>query len=283
MIQEFIQYFTTPCPRHLREMGFLSELIGIQSRYRRCRKEWESHLVESKNFITSCLKQTSGVKKVVVFGSGWLLDVPVDFLDQHSIEVYLVDLIHPRAIHNMVRKKPNFHWVTLDVAGINEPLYKLSKKRDLDGDDLKKELNLLCQKSWSSVTAAVNRLECHYAISVGLLSQLGFLPGEFIQKKFREDDPGQLDAIRVDLKKWMTRMHLNLLNQFSGACFTTDIESLVMDRSNRVVENHSLVDRALLPAPQREWEWLLEPYGEVAKDCSTIRKVGGFVLGGKNS
>ncbi len=80
MLAEWFRHLTTPCPRPLRDMGYLKELIAMDARHRRCREAWVSHLEACKNVILdAALDVTRGVprRKAVVLGSGLLLDIPI--------------------------------------------------------------------------------------------------------------------------------------------------------------------------------------------------------------
>ena len=75
-------------------MGYLSDQKGIMNRYLNQQGGWDSHLDNSKRFIerSAFLKNK---RSVAVLGSGWLLDVPIDYIAQEFGEVYLVDIAHP--------------------------------------------------------------------------------------------------------------------------------------------------------------------------------------------
>ena len=92
---DWLELLLAPCPRHLREMGYLRELLGIRRRARRWRSAWEPHCERSRALIRAAMTRCPRRRKAVVLGSGWLHDVPLDELCAGFAEVVLVDLIHP--------------------------------------------------------------------------------------------------------------------------------------------------------------------------------------------
>src|SRR5438270_30342 len=95
MLPDWLESWLTPCARHLRRMGYLRELCDI----RRCASAWgpvwEPHFERTRSVIRTAMAQCSRQRKAVLFGSGWLNDVPLDDLARTFREVILVDAVHP--------------------------------------------------------------------------------------------------------------------------------------------------------------------------------------------
>ena len=87
----------------LRRMEYLSDQKGIMNRYLAEADNWESHLKHTRDFIVKCLGEKH-YGTMVVLGSGWLLDLPLDFITSRTREVYLLDIVHPPQILKKIVK-----------------------------------------------------------------------------------------------------------------------------------------------------------------------------------
>ena len=97
MRAKWLDSILTPCPRYLRQMAYLDQMLGLERRYQRCRTAWAPHLEACKRLILetagTCVKRD----KAVILGSGFLYDVPLVELASLFDEVVLVDILHPPA------------------------------------------------------------------------------------------------------------------------------------------------------------------------------------------
>ena len=100
----------------LRNMNLISDQEGIMQRYIREKENWDPHLEKTKQYIIDCLSGKS-VSTLSVLGSGWLLDLPVDFLAEKFSEVYLYDIHHPKQITHKLKKFSTFKFITADITG----------------------------------------------------------------------------------------------------------------------------------------------------------------------
>jgi len=86
-----------PLQRSLRKMGYFKDQEGIARRYISEKSNGDNHLTNTKKFIFNCLEENRS-KKVSILGSGWLLDIPVEYLLKNFKEVVFYDIRHPRQI-----------------------------------------------------------------------------------------------------------------------------------------------------------------------------------------
>ena len=87
--------------RMLKNMHYVADQQGIIERYLKEAESWASHLENTKRAI---IESAENKKKdnCAILGSGWLLDVPIEYLCQHFKKVYLFDVVHPTQIkHKM--------------------------------------------------------------------------------------------------------------------------------------------------------------------------------------
>src|SRR5713226_4531726 len=98
MFRETLEGLLTPCPRHLRKMGYLRELIGMKARFKRCRSAWAPHLDRTCAVIRNARDRCPQRRRAVILGSSYLRAVLVPELAPYFREVVLVDIIHPLGV-----------------------------------------------------------------------------------------------------------------------------------------------------------------------------------------
>jgi hypothetical protein len=80
LFAELLERLLTTCPRQIRGIGYLHELIKI----RKCSRRWadasQPHFENVRNINVSIITRCERRRKAVIVGSGWLNDVPFDEL-----------------------------------------------------------------------------------------------------------------------------------------------------------------------------------------------------------
>lgn len=250
MLGEWITYLTTPCPRHVRDMGYLRDLIGVEARYRRCRQAWAGHLENTRAAILESAAACRGRRRAVVLGSGPLYDVPLGELSARFEEVVLVDIVHLRH----PRRPPNVRSESRDLSGVARDLHAWVGRRR-DGFPPVPRADL-------PVAGA------DLVVSCNLLSQLPQLPLEYAGR----DGEGAEAFARA-----LIANHLEALGRCEGTvCLITDTERLIHD-GERVIDREDSLHGVVLPASRREWTWDIAPPPEVDRRYGqrlTIRVVG---------
>jgi hypothetical protein len=253
MFWEIWQYLSTPAEGYLREMGYLHELIGIQRRARRCRQHWKPHLERTRDFILQDAQRCRNRSHAVILGSGWLLDVPLEELAGLFDRVDLIDILHPRLAKRRASHYRNVHLRTLDVSGITKPIYDLMQQTAMD------ELpapTMPTQAGFENVD---------FMISVNTLSQLSFIPLEFLDRCLKSKNlDGLSQEKRNNFIREVIRQHVKLLSLADVSCLITDVECMTFDRQDRLVDQRDLMAglRLIRAKADREWNWDIAPYGE---------------------
>ncbi|MFC2081411.1 hypothetical protein ACFLR8_04295 [Bacteroidota bacterium] len=239
----------------LRRMKYTSDQKGIMNRYLSEGDNWDQHLVRTRDFIVSCLEK-SQAGSVAVLGSGWLLDVPLEFLCGHFKEVFLVDIVHPRQIVHKIKGIKNARLVSADVTGgAIEGAYNLVRNYRKTGSG--NILDIACQASLTGIKA-------DYVISLNILNQLDILLVDFITGFI--EVPEEEKAI---FRKRIQQQHVNLLKS-RCSCLISDIEERILNRENKIISTKSLV-YADLPEGDllEEWIWTFDTRGEYNPKHST--------------
>lgn len=102
--------------RVLRTMGYFSNFRGMMNRYLREQEHWDEHLQQTRKFISDAISRTEH-RNVVVLGSGWLLDIPLEELSERFEKVILVDIWHPAQVRHKMTKLPNVELKYMDLSG----------------------------------------------------------------------------------------------------------------------------------------------------------------------
>ena len=242
MLAEWITHLSTPCPGHLRRLGYLREVIGTRSRYLRCREAWEPHLANTRRMILEAAEVAATRRKVVIYGSGWLFDVPLDELACMFSEVVLVDLLHMRPVRRIAARYRNVRLVTADLSGVLEAI-------EAEGIP--------------APTGNLPEADADLLVSANLLSQLPYLPSEALRRR----QPPPDDRTIQDFAAAIVTHHLEQLAAAAGTvCLITEIEHHLFDGEHLIERSDPLfgVDAGPL---HRDWTWMLAPKPELYRTC----------------
>jgi len=258
MFYELYTYLTTPCPHYIRHMDYLYEAIALKSRYRRNRTAWQPHLEKTRRAILSAAQESRNRNKVVLLGSGLLLDVPLEELSAMFHEVVLLDIVFLPEVCKRVKRYNNVKLVQHDVTNMARKLYEniQSGHPELPNaapgvPDIDENTGLV--------------------VSLNILSQLWVIPRAYALKKLRNLDEEDVD----DWCKQTTGSHYTFLQSLTcPVCLIADHEFVKRDREGRIVSQGSTVAGLALPEPETSWTWNIVPLGEKDRFVSKELKVG---------
>lgn len=237
MLFEFYQHLTTPCPRPIKEIGYLRELIGMAARYRRCRTAWQPHLDHCRDWIIQSMGEAHG--RVVVLGSGLLYDVPLNQLSDHFDEVVLVDILHMPALGKAIKRYANVRLESRDITGFVGSLYDGSSVAPPD-------------------VAPLALDEVDLVISLNVLSQLAIVPLQFAAKKGLKLVSGTARAL--------VQAHLEALGQSAArVCLITEVAQHLCDADQVLEKEYPLAGLDIpqaLKSSSTSWDWNFAPHPE---------------------
>jgi hypothetical protein len=258
MLAEALEYLLTPCPRVARRLGYLYEVIAIKARHARCRKAWAPHLERTRSVLRAAMARCEQGRKAVILGSGMLLDVPLDELARGFRQVVLVDLVHPLGARWRRRRFANVIALTADVTNTAEALLRAAKS---PGQPL----------PVSKPTLFLEDGEVDLVASVNLLSQLPYLPVEFLRGVGNRSE----QAI-TEFSRGLIRAHLDYLRRLPGVvALVADVEQHKLGRDGSVVARTDTLHGIELPWRGEEWVWHLAPRPEAHPELSYNRRVIG--------
>lgn len=238
---DFLEGMFLRCPRHVRAMGYLDEIVAIGARCRQVRDDWAPHLDRSKSVVRQAIAQTQPRRTAVIFGSGRLQDVPLADLAAAFERVVLVDIVHVGDVRRECRHFQNVKLASLDITQVSESVYHLGPT---GGVLPRSQPTLFHDDSNVDLVASMN-----------LLSQLSYTPCKYLRRWNNYSDR-DLETFA----RHLIEAHLAFLARFTGTvCLIADREYLTLDAEDRVVETRDALHGVALPWPGEEWIWRLAP------------------------
>lgn len=260
MLLELFTYLTTPCPPYVRNMGYLREAIGLKCRYKRHPACWHPHLEKTRQFILSTASKCRNHGKLVVLGSGLLLDVPLEALAAMFREVVLIDIVCLPEILRRIKRYSNVRFFQRDVTGIAEPLYQ----------------NGLCGKQELPFAPPVLPEIDNYTdivISLNILSQLMVVPRRYALKKL----PGIAKEYVDAWCRQIVAAHYTFLTRLPcKVCLIADYRYSKYDCNGSKSAQGTTLYGMSLPTPDAFWMWDIAPIGEESGSYSKHLEVGAW-------
>jgi len=260
MLRELITYLTTPCSPHIRGLGYLYETIAMRGRFERNQVAWQPHLNNSRAFMLSAAERCRNKKKIVILGSGLLLDVPLAELSTLFHEVVLLDVVCLPDVRKQIRTFNNVKFFEHDVTGITERLFRNRQSRIPELPD--------------SAPASASLYEhADMVVSLNVLSQIWVIPRDYALTHLRGLQEDQVE----DWCAQLVAAHYAFLRLLPcDVCLVADTEFTKRDRAGRIFSKGSTIAGLVLPAPEATWTWNIVPPGEDDQFASKELKVGGW-------
>ncbi len=232
--------FFTKKNKVFKKIGYYKDQKGIMNRYQRERNNWALHTEQTRQFILRCAENKKK-NKVIVLGSGWLLDVPIEELAKIFKEVILIDVIHPPEIIKKISVYQNVKHYEFDITGYAQWV-----------SEYKNEQQLAEMKQDRSFIEFLKTMDCDFFISVNILNQLDILFVDFLKENWVLKEKDLLDFSRK-----IQSEHLKLLPH-GKSCLVTDVQenNYINDK---LVRSNPLV-HVQLPASQTQerWQWIFD-------------------------
>ncbi len=244
----------------LQRMQYNSDQQGIIRRYLREREGWDLHLENSKKFIQKSLK-TKKKGKVLVLGSGWLLDCPINELSQNFQEVILADILHPKQIIKKTNTLSNVHFLKADLTGgLIEFIYRNIKPGK------KYLLNALISEINSFSYLIPDDID--FVISLNIVSQLSIIITDYL-KPFNTFSENELKEIATVIQQ----THINSLPK-NKTCLICDVEEELFNEENTLIGTNPTVFSDLTPGNFSEkWLWKFDSSMTYRDDLKTFFNV----------
>jgi hypothetical protein len=239
-------------------MDYLTEAIAMRSRHRRNRTAWQPHLEKTRSTILSAAEEIRNRTRVVILGSGLLLDVPLDELSAMFHEVVLLDVVFLPEVYNRVKRYNNVRLVQYDVTNMAQQLYESVRSGHPELPNAEPGVPAIDENTG-------------LVVSLNILSQLWVMPRAYALKKL-------CNLEEENVNEWceqITRSHYAFLQSLRcPVCLIADHEFVKRDREGRTVSQGSTIAGLTLPEPETAWTWNIVPLGGKDRFVSKELKVG---------
>ena len=222
------------------KLGYSLDQEGILSRFLRESEEWKSHLENTKSFIKKSY-QGKSYKSIAVFGSGWLLDLPIEDLIADFEEIYLFDITHPQQITHKYRKNSHVHFIEADITGgLAKYIYTLINSKKIDQHI---DMSILQE------IAFTYPIQFDFVVSLNILNQLDILLIDALQShiKLNNNDIEQFRTL-------VQQQHVTMLQTYNY-CLISDWEQI----SGNIDDSTSSKKLIYIDEPKvttkQEWLW----------------------------
>lgn len=238
-------------------MNFASEQAYIPHRAIQEQGGWQSHLNRTKEYIVSAIKQNNP-KTVRILGSGWLFDIPLDFLLEQCDSIVLCDILHPSQITHKYSGNSKIKFETTDLTyGAVDLAYNLKKNEGFSAK-FNVALNDITPLNFNE----------DLVISLNLLSQLSAFITDYLAKK-QKTSYNQLTNIATIIQQ----NHLNGLPK-GKSILITDYEEEYLDENGLLAGTKPTV-YINIPrnADTKFWDWQFDTQMTYKEHCKTNLKV----------
>jgi hypothetical protein len=261
MFFDLLTLVTARCSPDLRRLGYLEETIAMRNRHASRRAAWQAHLERSKQSVLAAAAACRSRNKLVILGSGLLLDVPLAELSSLFREVVLMDVICLPGTANEISRHPNARFVEYDVTGISAQLVR-SRPSPADLPEL-------------PVPSSPEFREADLIVSLNLLSQVWVIPRAFILKQRIRPGQEQLD----DWCGRLVEVHYRFLRSLPCAvCLIADHEFVKRDSTGGIISRGPTIYDVVLPQPDTSWTWNIAPLGTESGFFSKELVVGAWTF-----
>ncbi|MEK6742852.1 MAG: hypothetical protein AABZ15_04555 [Nitrospirota bacterium] len=258
MLLDLFTHLTTSCSPYVRRLGYLDEAIAMRSRYRRNRTAWQPHLNNTRRFVLAVAEKVLHRDKVVVLGSGLLLDVPLAELTGMFREVVLMDTVCLPEVRKQIRGYGKVSFIERDVTNIAERLYT---NRQQGIPELPR-----------AVPVEIDN-DADLVVSLNILSQLWVMPRTYVSSQRPALPHDQVE----DWCRQIEEFYYSSLRSLScDVCLIADHEVVKLDTDGAIISRASTVYDLVLPAPDASWTWNIAPATNNARSASKELVVGAW-------
>ena len=260
MLLDLFTYLTTSCSPYVRRLGYLDEAIAMRGRYGINRTAWQPHLDNTRRFVLSVAEKIQKRNKVVILGSGLLLDVPLAELSAMFQEVVLMDIVCLPEVRRQIKEYGNVSFMERDVTNIAERLYT---HRQQGIPELPKA---------APASSEIGK-SAGLVVSLNILSQLWVIPRTYAAKQ----RPGLPHDQIEDWCRQIVESHYASLRSMScDVCLVADHEFVKRDTGASIISRASTLYGLGLPEPDVSWTWNIVPAGTGARSSSKELNVGAW-------
>ncbi|MCU0472075.1 MAG: hypothetical protein MUC93_01750 [Bacteroidales bacterium] len=250
--------------RILHKMGYYNYQQGLIYRHLNQDKGWISHEQHCRNFIIKALDYYKP-GKVTVYGSGWLLDLPLAEMAERVNRISLVDIIHPPEVITQTAGFKNIQLVEEDVTGgLIEEVWKKAGNKTY--------FNRLTSLSSISIPEYQPVDDPGLTISLNILTQLETLPEKLLKKKSRVSEEDFMN-----FRKEIQLKHIKFLEKHKSVIIS-DIAEVFTRVGGDSFQNNTVVTELPAGMIREDWIWDFDLLGDDYIQKKSVLKVAAIML-----
>jgi hypothetical protein len=229
----------------MQAIGYKADQLGIMNRYTREKNNWTQHLKNSSDYIIRFCDQLPSNSNIAVLGSGWLLDVPIEYLYSKFKLVYLIDMLHPAQVQHKLSGIENLIFIEKDITGYATDVARIVNES--------KQIDVISSLVNLPHVNVLSEIPFDAILSVNILTQLDSLLCDFISSK-KYYPAEQL----IHFQKKLQSEHLNLLSS-RPSCLISDVQEVFCNRNNSIafITDSLKVDWPV-GAHSESWNWIFD-------------------------
>ncbi len=101
MLKEMLHYLIEDANPVAKRNGYTYESIALKERYLRNKIQWQPHILKCHDFVLRKIDRHPMAKSIMIFGSGHLIEIPIEQILAKFEKIYLVDLVHPKSVKEL--------------------------------------------------------------------------------------------------------------------------------------------------------------------------------------
>jgi hypothetical protein len=242
----------------LAKMGYYDYQNGLINNHLQQEGRWDSHLENCRGRILEEIDRLMP-DIVTVFGSGWLLDLPLAEMLERSCKINLVDIVHPPEVASQLKNKKEVTLIETDATGglIKEVWDQIS-----GFSFLKKDLNI----AGIEIPDYKPEFETGLIISLNLTTQLEARIISYITKR-----TGMKSEELTDFKKKVQESHLKFLRE-NDSLLISDYEEHVRLKSGETRITATMLAEITDEEVIGRWDWDFDLTGRENYNSTIIFK-----------
>jgi hypothetical protein len=201
--------------------------------------------------VAQAAQAAPGSRTALVFGSGLLLDVPLEALRAKFARVVLVDAVHLPTVRWRVRRMDGVELAQADLAGVAEALARGLPPPDPDP------------------AFGLDDPSVDFVVSLNVVSQLALAPTDWLVDRLGLDE-----TAAVAYGRRIVAAHFDHLARFRApVCVVGDRRRDYLDRAGHLAESEDALWGHPAPPADEEWAWDVAPLGEHDRNYAIRNRV----------
>lgn len=245
--------------------GYPKDQQGVIHRYLREIENWRSHLENSQRYIVQFCREIPPVSSIAILGSGWLLDIPLEFLLKNFETIYLIDICHPTQVKHKMRSYPRIQLIEKELTGYIHQLPSLVSRKDFQVE----MLNELSNNGFDPFAD----IRPGAIVSLNLLTQLDGILNDYMNEHHRG-----IEEAMIPFRKKIQEEHIRMISPYPS-CIISDTEEIYTTPKGEIMSRRpTLFAEWPKNRYSRGWNWNFDTQKTFHEHLNTTFRVEATML-----